>query len=884
MELFYKRDNILKCFKKYNVVIDVYYLSIERLNELEGYNYVFIFTQKIQNKIILEDEYFKGTLISLEQLEDQFGSTDNSGVFVFIDKNTKFYNTDKITIPLAILEYQDNLNSFLFKLFKKACKLHDLSYIQLFNENKFSITQIKLSNAKINKTTELSRLSSSIERKNLSNFVGRKTDIIDITRKLLNLSDRILTIKGSGGIGKTTIIKKIALEFFDRGYFIDGIHFIDCEAISDFRTFKRNIAKIFNLEEAINFEEHMRNYELRKDSLIILDNFETLLDLNDNSDIKQLITFICNFVTIVITSREWAGFEFEEKHELRNFTREEAFNLFQNLYSNDLNSTIERRILQEDILEKLLNNNPLAIKIVTKNLPKFTDMSALRGELRSNFFKATNTNYEEIFHSPSDENIERSGSLYQSIYYSYAKLPPKEQLTFEILSLFPNGIQMESFKEFFKNKTYKITNKELKRLEDKSLIEINNGHLTLQSIIGRFADFHLNQRNADEKIGYFKNAYNYNLYLLTILIEKKRAGQTNQALKIYDKFEDNFIKSLSYIEETGIDDTQLITYIVSLIPFAQLIGSMSKITNQFHECTRIFKNVPNGELLKEVLLLASYYYEKDLDKPFEYLKEKKMLERLDTLDINTIEITNSEIIVKVLSIYATEGYHFDAIKFMHKRKHYEIIDFGISLMCLGSFNHVIQLQKEKNVPKDFFYFESKYNLGILTIEEIDEYIQNDIFNKRHMEIMQSNYLKTKMGFAKKEIIEKLVVTNTYTMGLKNLMLAILEENVDVKINLFEQAIDHLKHIHYYYTEAIYFYCVFLKTINSNTFSIWYNLGKKSAEKSYYKYLIHKYYSLENNSCVLYDEKNYSLPGDFDIQLFIDEYLKSRRSELSYNNL
>ncbi|MED2688657.1 NB-ARC domain-containing protein, partial [Bacillus toyonensis] len=805
-------------------------------------------------------------------------------VFIFIYNDTEFYTTDKITIPLTILEYQDNLNSFLFKLFKKACKLHALSYVQIFNENKFTITQIQFSNAKINEKSKISKLSSSIERKNLSNFVGRKTDIIDLTRKILNLSDRILTIKGSGGIGKTTIAKKIALEFFDRSYFIDGIHFIDCEAINDLQTFKRNIAKTFNLEEAINFEEHVRNYELRKDSLIILDNFETLLDLSERSEIKQLITFISNFVTIIITSREWVGFEFEEKHELRNFTREEAFDLFQNLYSHELNNEEERRILQKDILEKLLNNNPLAIKIVTKNLPKFTEMSALRDELRTNFFKATNTDYEDIFHSPSDENIERSESLYQSIYYSYAKLSPKEQLTFEILSLFPNGIQMESFKEFFQNKTYMITNKEIKRLEDKSLIEINNGHLTLQSIIGRFADFHLNQRSADEKIDYFKSAYNYNLYLLTLLIEKKQAGRTNQALKIYDKFEDNFIKSLNYIKETGIENTTLIAYITSLIPFSSLIGSMSKITNQFHKCTKIFMNVPNGELLKEILLLTSDYYEKDLDKPFEYLKEKNMLEQLDTLDLDTIEITNSQIVVKVLSIYATEGYHFEAIEFMHRRKHYEIIDFGISLMCLGSFNHVIKLQEEKNVPKDFFYFESKYNLGILTIEEIDEYIQNDIFNKRHMEIMQSNYLKTKMGFAEKEIIEKLVVTNTYTMGLKNLMLAILEENVDVKINLFEQAISNLKHIHYYYTEAIYFYCAFLKTINSNTFDLWYNLGRNSAEKSYYKYLIHKYYSMENNSCILYDENNYSLPDEFNVQLFIDEYLNSRRSELSYNNL
>lgn len=57
------------------------------------------------------------------------------------------------------------------------------------------------------------KLSGSIDSKNLINFVGRKTDLEDIIRKLIDINNKILTIKGSGGIGKTATIKKWQLTF-----------------------------------------------------------------------------------------------------------------------------------------------------------------------------------------------------------------------------------------------------------------------------------------------------------------------------------------------------------------------------------------------------------------------------------------------------------------------------------------------------------------------------------------------------------------------------------------------------------------------------------------------------------------------------------------------
>ncbi|MGY0210583.1 hypothetical protein, partial [Bacillus cereus] len=120
------------------------------------------------------------------------------------------------------------------------------------------------------------------------------------------------------------------------------------------------------------------------------------------------------------------GVDFEEKHQLRSLTTEEAYELFIKLYPVRMDE-IDISILKEEILEKLLNNNPLAIKIITKNIPKNMKMMSLKSELMNAFFDTTNLGYKDVYTENADKNIERTESLFQSINYSYVRLTSKEQ-------------------------------------------------------------------------------------------------------------------------------------------------------------------------------------------------------------------------------------------------------------------------------------------------------------------------------------------------------------------------------------------------------------------------------------------------------------------------
>jgi predicted ATPase len=117
---------------------------------------------------------------------------------------------------------------------------------------------------------------------------------------LLSLEDEsgILTIKGSGGIGKTTTVKKLTVALSQRGYFAGGITFVDCEFIADYERFKYDVASAFHLELAQEFEQDLQAHYDGESRLIILDNTETLQHLDDIEKIKALIAFVCDIMPL----------------------------------------------------------------------------------------------------------------------------------------------------------------------------------------------------------------------------------------------------------------------------------------------------------------------------------------------------------------------------------------------------------------------------------------------------------------------------------------------------------------------------------------------------------------------------------------------------------
>ncbi|UTV28442.1 SIR2 family protein [Photobacterium atrarenae] len=852
-------NNLLKEFKKIPCQIEHFSLNVENLNNLQGYEYILILSKVINNRILIEDEHLCSRKISFEELETQIGNDDTFGVFIFVDQLPTNSNTETLKLPTLIIAEKEKkkLSSIAFQLFRKN-NLEYFEQCQLLNSHQF--TSFVFDNkfkCKNNITKKKTRLPDSIDPKTVRNFIGRTGDLEQICRKLISLEEEsgALTIKGAGGIGKTTTVKKLSVELSERNYFEGGIHFIDCEFITDFHLFQYKVASTFNLEQAENFQDQLRYYHDGYSRLIILDNVETLLYIDDCKKIKDLIVFICDYASMVITSRERLKIEGEIVYEMRQFTTDEAVELFTSNVAIQDTSEDELLLLRHDIIEELLDNNPLAIELITNNIPDGKNLHTLKQELEIDLFSKISDDELETFSDKSDTNINRKKSIYASILYSYNLLNNNEKNAFELLSLFPDGIDLEQFKTLTRgkknNKNYQkliITDKVIKSLQNKSMLENNSGVIKLQSIVGKFADAQLAKR--DNITSFYNNAFKYNHNLIEAL-DEIYYDKKCLALEVFDSKKSNFLKSISYFAKLEIDYSDLCNFVHKVCGFSTESSSLSSTIRIISENVDVFPS--SYKQCIDVTLLSIRYYNGDFDRAFNELKQILPLESLRNFPHDNLEqrITAS----RARDLYKMEGDEFFSAKQCKDKQIFSRMYRG-DLLCLGELDY----QYANSCTKDFSTLEVLANLNMLSLEEIDN-VLSSLYEKDHLERMQISYTRSKISPLTHDEIEPLVIVNPYTKGLKNLMLAFIESDKARAKKLYQESLVNLEHIKHYYVEALYLYTKFLKENNFDDFNYVFQRGFELAQKHHYRFLQHKFKQLTNPTNEEYNSLNYPLPDN-----------------------
>lgn len=139
-------------------------------------------------------------------------------------------------------------------------------------------------------------------------FVGREQEIAEIVERLADPACRLLTLIGPGGIGKTRLAIEVARSAVEASslataLFRDGCYFVPLQPVSDVANIAAAIADVLDLHLYDNrsSQEQLLDYLAGKELLLVLDNFEHLLD---GIELISTIQQTSHTVKFLVTSRD----------------------------------------------------------------------------------------------------------------------------------------------------------------------------------------------------------------------------------------------------------------------------------------------------------------------------------------------------------------------------------------------------------------------------------------------------------------------------------------------------------------------------------------------------------------------------------------------------
>jgi predicted ATPase/Tfp pilus assembly protein PilF len=282
-----------------------------------------------------------------------------------------------------------------------------------------------------------------------TNFIGRKTQLTEVTDLLRQSQARLITLTGPGGTGKTRLGLEASRSMLDQ--FPHGIYFIDLAPIQDPALLASTIAHTLGLREGGGLPplEKLKSYFSEKQMLLLFDNFEHLTAAAP--DVAELLAAAPG-IKALVTSR--IALQLRGEHEypvspletppetvqsLSEALDYEAVALFkQQAWAVQPHFEITEENKQAVIeICRRLDGLPLAIEIAAARI-KMLPPKALLKRLNQSL---------HLLVSGAVDLPNRQQTLRQTIDWSYELLKPAEQTLFTRLGIFAGGFNLEAAEE-----------------------------------------------------------------------------------------------------------------------------------------------------------------------------------------------------------------------------------------------------------------------------------------------------------------------------------------------------------------------------------------------------------------------------------------------------
>lgn len=346
-----------------------------------------------------------------------------------------------------------------------------------------------------------------------SRFIGREMELDEITNLLVDPSCRLITLHGSGGIGKTSLAMELIRQ--QAGIYKDGIFFISLAGTNSNEELISALVDSLKIElmDSSNTLSRLRDYLRNKTMLLVLDNFEHLLENNKSTRVLTEVIHHTLNIKILVTSRErlnlkeeWVyplkGMSYPDRIESDEIESQMKFDALALFYDRARQIQPDFKIDLQSIsavihICQLLEGLPLGIELAASDV--WSQSCQMIATKISNNLNSLNANASNI--SP------RYRSLWANLDASWTLMENHQQEIFIRLGIFEEGISIRAAQTIGLASLDDLT-----RLVNQSLLQHDKqGQYKMHAVIRQYARERLHDSGfmAETQIAFIDYFTNY---------------------------------------------------------------------------------------------------------------------------------------------------------------------------------------------------------------------------------------------------------------------------------------------------------------------------------------------------------------------------------------
>jgi predicted ATPase/class 3 adenylate cyclase len=307
----------------------------------------------------------------------------------------------------------------------------------------------------------------------LTSFIGREKEVEQVKKRLEK--NRLVTLTGSGGVGKSRLSIQAASELVDE--YPNGVWLIELAPVTDPSRVTQTFCATLDVPLRGNTTalDVLIDYLKQKKILLVVDNCEHIIDAC--AQLSDSILHTCPNVQILASSREALGIDGENAYRVPSLSVPGMHAEYQVIKETEaVNLFMERAYAVQPDFQMAEANAPVVAQICRRldGIPLAVELAASRVKLlRVEQIAARLDDAFRLLTGGSRTALPRQQTLRGTIDWSYNLLSEEERTVLRCLSVFVGGWTLGATEAVCKNPNMLDL---LTHLVDKSLVVVDFEH------------------------------------------------------------------------------------------------------------------------------------------------------------------------------------------------------------------------------------------------------------------------------------------------------------------------------------------------------------------------------------------------------------------------